>query len=189
MGPWLNRIGRKMNRLTLEQLDLQPHDSVLEVGFGGGELLAMILASTAGEVHGVDISKPMVARARRRFRRHERLHVHRASAEALPLPDAAFDKACSVNNIYFWSDPAAVMAEFTRVLRPGGRLAICFEPAYELRKWPGHEHGFRLYEGHDVQRLFAEAGFGKVRGRWGSGRKPDRFLCLSAARLGAERDA
>src|SRR3546814_5270861 len=37
---------------------------------------------------------------------------HRASAEALPLPDAAVDKACSVNNIYFWGDPAAAMAEF-----------------------------------------------------------------------------
>lgn len=189
MGPWLDRIGRKMNRLTLEQLNVQPHENVLEVGFGGGGLLAMLLASTSGEIHGVDISKPMVKRAGRRFRRHDRLHLHRASAEALPLPDAVVDKACSVNNIYFWSDPAGVMAEFARVIRPGGRLAICFEPAYELRKWPGHEHGFRLYEGHDVQRLFTEAGFGKVTGRWGSGRKPDRFLCLSAARLGGEKDA
>src|SRR3546814_564532 len=114
---------------------------------------------------------------------------HRASAEALPLPDAAVDKACSVNNIYFWGDPAAAMAEFARVIRPGGRLAICFEPADELRKWPGHEYGFRLYEGHEVHRLFAEAGFDKVVGRWASGRKPDRFLCLSAIRLGAERGA
>lgn len=178
-----------MNRLTLKQLDLQPHDSVLEVGFGGGGLLAMILASTSGEVHGVDISRPMVQRASRRFRRHGRLYLHRASVEALPLPDAAVDKACSVNNIYFWGDPAAAMAEFARVIRPGGRLAICFEPADELRKWPGHEYGFRLYEGHEVHRLFAEAGFDKVVGRWASGRKPDRFLCLSAIRLGAERGA
>lgn len=188
-GPWLNRIARRMNRLTLEQLDLRSHDSVLEVGFGGGGLLGMILQGTSGEVHGVDISEPMVKRARRRFRRDERVHIHRASAEALPLPDAAIDKACSVNNIYFWDEPAGVMAEFARVIRPGGRLVICFEPAYELRKWPGHEHGFRLYEGHDVQRLFAEAGFDKVVGRWGTGRKPDRFLCLSATRLGAERGA
>src|SRR3546814_19797747 len=81
----------------------------------------MILASTSGELHGVDISRPMVQRASRRFRRHGRLHLHRASAEALPLPDAAVDKACSVNNIYFWGDPAAGMAEFARVIRPGGR--------------------------------------------------------------------
>ena len=189
MGPWLNRIARRMNRLTLEELGLQPQDDVLEVGFGGGELLGALLDSTSGEVHGVDISKAMVKRAERRFRRYGHLHLHRASAEALPLPDGAVGKACSVNTIYFWSDPAGVMAEFARVIRPNGRLAICFEPAYELRTWPGHEHGFRLYEGHDVQRLFTEAGFGKVTGRWGTGRKPDRFLCLSAIRLGAEKNA
>src|SRR3546814_7088810 len=69
IGPWLDRIGREMNRLTLKQLDLQQPDSVLEVGFGGGGLLAMILASTSGEVHGVGISRPLVQRARRRFPR------------------------------------------------------------------------------------------------------------------------
>lgn len=185
-GPWLNRIGRRMNRLTLQQLDVRRDDDVLELGFGGGGLLAMMLASTLGEVHGVDISNAMVKRARRRFRRQNRVHLYHASVEAMPLPDASVDKACSVNNIYFWPDPEAAMTEFARILRPGGRLAICFEPADELRKWPGHEHGFRLYEGHEVQRLFAGAGFGKVEAGWGSGRKPDRFLCLSATRLGAQ---
>ena len=178
-----------MNRLTLNALDLHPHDRVLEVGFGGGDLLAAILAATSGEVLGVDISEAMVERARRRFRRLEHVELHHGSAADLPGPDASVDKACSVNNIYFWPDPEAVMAEFARVLRPGGRLVICFEPADELRKWPGHLYGFRLYEGHEVQRLYAEAGFGEVAARWGTGRKPDRFLCLSATRLGAERDA
>src|SRR3546814_16838938 len=107
----------------------------------------------------------MVQRASRRFRRHGRLHLHRASAEALPLPDAAVDKACSVNNIYFWGDPAAAMAEFARVIRPGGRIAICFEPADVMRKWPGHEYGFRLHEGPEVTRLCSETGCEKVGGK------------------------
>ena len=175
--------------MTLEQLDLRPREDVLEVGFGGGALLGMILASTTGEVHGVDISDAMVRRARRRFRRCDRLFLDHASAEALPVPEASVDKACSVNALYFWSDPAAAMAEFARVIRPGGRLVLCFEPARELRKWPGHEYGFRLYEGHQVQRLLAESGFGGFEAEWGTGRKPDRFLCLSATRLGAERGA
>src|SRR3546814_17556416 len=142
-----------MNRLQLKQLDLQQHDSVLEVGFGGGGLLAMILASTSGEVHGVDISRPMVQRASRRFRRHGRLHLHRASAEALPLPDAAVDKACSVNNIYFWGDPAAAMAEFARVIRTGGRPAICFDQADDVRTWQGPGYGLRPIGGAEGQRL------------------------------------
>ena len=52
-----------MNRLTLEQLDVQPRDRVLEVGFGGGDLLANALAITRAEIVGIDISEAMVARA------------------------------------------------------------------------------------------------------------------------------
>ena len=177
-----------MNRLTLEQLDLQPRDRVLEVGFGGGDLLANALAITRAEIVGIDISEAMVARAKRRFRRFDRLSLYETSADSLPLADASIDKACSVNNIYFWADPARVMAEFARVVRPGGTLAICFEPADELRKWPGHRFGFRLFEAGEVERLMRGAGFGPVTTVEGAGRKPDRFLCLSARRLGAEKE-
>jgi ubiquinone/menaquinone biosynthesis C-methylase UbiE len=107
-----------MNRLTFAQLEVRPGDTVLEVGFGGGGLLAMILDATEGEVTGVDLSEVMVARARRRFANVPRLRLHVGSVDALPLANASVDKACSVNNIYFWPDPAAAMAELARVLRP-----------------------------------------------------------------------
>jgi arsenite methyltransferase len=185
IGAWLDRIGRAMNLLAFEQLDLVPADRVLEVGFGGGELLRFLLDATSAPVIGVDVSKAMVRRARRRFRREigsGRLQVLEGSIDRLPLPDASIDKACSVNNLYFWSDPAAAMAEFARVIRPGGRLVICFEPPEELRKWPGHSFGFRLYDADAVSKLAAGAGFGNIRIASGTGRNPDHFLCLSAER-------
>src|SRR3546814_18171442 len=45
IGPWLDRIGREMNRLTLTQLDLPPHDSGWEVGFGVGGRVAKLSPS------------------------------------------------------------------------------------------------------------------------------------------------
>ena len=168
-----------MNRLVLEQLELRGDEHVLEVGFGGGAMLAMLMDATTGRLVGVDVSEAMVARARRRFRRHTRVILYRASVEKLPLEDASVDKACSVNNLYFWPDPAAGMAELRRVLDPAGRLAIAFEPAEELRKWPGHRHGFRLFEEDEVRRLMEEAGFVNIRRAEGRGRRPDRFICLT----------
>lgn len=182
MGSWLDRISRRMNALAIERLDLRPNDRVLEVGFGGGDLLGRILAATEAEVAGVDASKAMVARARRRFRREARLTVAHASAETLPFPDGAFDKAVSVNSLYFWPDPPRAFSGFARVLKPGGRLVLCFEPAEELRKWPGHVHGFRLYEVAEVRALLESSGFETLEEAWGEGRKPDRFCCLSATR-------
>ena len=171
-----------MNRLVVEQLDLRGDEDVLEVGFGGGGLLAMLLDSTQGRIVGVDLSPAMVKRARRRFRGHLRVAIYQASVERLPIDDASVDCACSVNNLYFWTDPAAAMAELGRVLVAGGRLAIAFEPPEELRKWPGHRYGFRLYEEAEVRRLMEGAGLVDIRCAEGRGRKPDRFLCLTGVR-------
>lgn len=183
LGSWLDRISGRMNLLVLAELDPRPAETVLEVGFGGGALLAAVLDRGA-EAIGADVSEAMVARARRRF--GKRARIERAPVEALPFADGAADKAASVNNIYFWSDPAAAMAELARVVRPGGLVAIAFEPPEELRKWPGHRHGFRVWSEAQVRALMDEAGFAPVRAAWGSGRKPDRFLCLTGRRRGAQ---
>jgi arsenite methyltransferase len=188
IAPWLDRISRPMNRLALQALAPERCDSILEIGFGGGALLRDILRATDRDVHGVDISAVAVARARRRFRRERgRLHLACASAEQLPLGDAAVDKAVSVNSLYFWPDIAAALAELARVVRPGGRLVLCFEPPEELRKWPGHVHGFHAYAAEDLIALAAAAGFVDPQLTSGTGRKPDFFLCLSLRR-GPDRE-
>ena len=156
---------------------------------GGGGLLAAILAATAGPVWGVDVSAAMVARGRRRFAGIGRLRLIEASVERLPLASASIDKACSVNNLYFWPDPGAAMRELGRVVRPGGTLSIAFEPPEELRKWPGHRFGFRLFAEPEVRRLMEEAGFDPVRRAEGRGRKPDFFLCLTGERAGGQAAA
>jgi arsenite methyltransferase len=175
-----------MNRLALEQLGPGRSDRLLEIGFGGGDLLAGLLAATDGRVFGADVSEAMLARARRRFRRQAgRLGLILASVEKLPLADGSIDGAVSVNSLYFWPDMAAAMAELARLVRPGGRLVLCFEPPEELRKWAGHRYGFRLLEVEEVTALMEGAGFRRVRAVWGKGRRPDRFCCLSAEQCDA----
>jgi arsenite methyltransferase len=182
----MDRISGPMNRLALAELGARAQDRVLEVGFGGGALLRSLLDATSGQVVGVDVSDAALARARRRFAAElgeGRLLLLRASAEALPIPNSSVDKAVSVNSLYFW--PEGALAEIARVVEPGGRLSLCFEPPEELRKWPGHRYGFRLLEVGAVRELMESAGFGDLGEAWGSGRKPDRFCCLSGTRLGA----
>jgi SAM-dependent methyltransferase len=166
-----------MNRLAITLVAPAPGERVLEIGFGGGGLLRMMRMAGA-QVAGVDVSEAMVRRLRG-------FDVHVASAERLPFGEARFDSAVSLNSLYFWPDPHGAFAEIARVVRPGGVLVIGFEPPEELRKWPGHRHGFRLFDVAEVKALMEEAGFGKIEESWGTGHKPDRFCCLSATRIGA----
>jgi SAM-dependent methyltransferase len=166
-----------MNAVALDELALVPGERFLEIGFGGGALLRAA-ESIGVKVSGVDLSEAMVRRAKS-------LDVHVASAEALPFENGYFDKAASLNSLYFWPDPERALAEIARVLRPGGRLLLGFEPAAELRKYKGHVHGFRLFDVAEVRALMEGAGFGNLAVRWGRGRKPDLFCCLSGTLNGA----
>ncbi len=186
IAPWLDRISAPVKALVLGQIDVQPDDVVLEAGFGGGGLLAMIHARTAGEVIGIDPSEAMVDRARRRMRKLARLRLHVAGVESIPLADASVDKACSVNNLYFWSHPEAGMRELVRVTRPGGRIIIAFEPPEALRKWPGHRFGFRVWEIDEVRQLMEQVGLDDIRAAEGAGRASDRFCCLTGERIAPE---
>ena len=181
IAPWLDRINQGMNRLALQLLAPRPEDRIGEVGFGGGALLAMMLAHRPAELIGVDISEEVVARGRRRFAGEARIMT--GSAESLPLGDEAVDAACSLNSIYFWEDPLRAMREFARVLRPSGRLVLGFEAPETLRAWPGHRFGFRVYDAPEVVRLAAAAGFGNVEVHEGREPKFGKIYCVKAERL------
>lgn len=175
-----------MNLLALRLVDVRPADSVLEVGFGGGNLLAAILAKQPRQAIGVDLSEEMAARGRRRFQSriaNGQAKILAGSVDRLPLADASADKACSLNSIYFWKDPGLAMRELARVVRPGGTLVLGFEAPETLRAWPGHRYGFRIWEPDEVIALAVGAGFGKAEVHEGLEPKFGKIYCVKVERL------
>jgi SAM-dependent methyltransferase len=107
----------------------------------------------------------MVARAQSRHRaavEAGRARFLEGSADALPLADAALDKAASVNALYFWPDLAPVMRELARALKPGGRLVLGFQTDDAVRSWPGHVHGFHAWPDACVKAAVTGAGLSLV---------------------------
>ena len=114
---------------------------VLDVGCGTGRLAAL-LAGAGAEVVGVDLSPAMLAVAAQRA--PGRLAC--ADAARLPLPDASVDAAVTVATLEFTHDPAAVLAEMARVVRPGGRVvAAVLNPRspWGLLDRPGRREPYR----------------------------------------------
>ena len=93
---------------------------VLDVATGPGWVAAHA-AQRGASVVGIDIAEAMIARARDAY---PGLECRRADAHELPFPDASFDAVVGNLAVMHLSRPERAMAEFTRVLGPGGRLAL-----------------------------------------------------------------
>ena len=93
---------------------------LLDVGCGTGRFTAAF--ETAGaHVVGIDRDPDMLARAQQRTR-EARLLV--GDAHQLPIDDNSVDVAVATTLLEFASDPDGVLDELTRVVRPGGRIAV-----------------------------------------------------------------
>jgi ArsR family transcriptional regulator len=123
-----------------------PDTRLLDVGTGTGRVLEL-LAERFGQGLGVDASKAMLALARSRLARAGLTHcaVRLADMYRLPLADASFDTAVLQMVLHYAEDPAGVLGEVARVLRPDGRL-IVIDLARHARddlatklahRWPG----------------------------------------------------
>jgi ubiquinone/menaquinone biosynthesis C-methylase UbiE len=160
----MNHHNAAINRFAVERLQLRADDRVLEIGFGGGLTIPLIL-SKAHSVVGVDRSRTAVEAARRAFGDQVsagRAEFHDGSAEALPAPDAAFDKACTVNTIYFWASLERGFAEIRRVLAPGGRLAVGFLPDEPMSRLKMPADVFTLRSEAEVTGALERVGFSQV---------------------------
>jgi len=168
MASLLNEGNRSLLDAALDAAAPTAGDRVLDVGFGGGYTLERLAALVGPErVAGVELSKAMISAMRDRC--GDALDLRLADAAALPFPDASFDIVLSVNTIYFWRDPARVLAETRRVLRPGGRLVLGYRSRLFLRWNPVSWFGFRLRGDREVARRLGEAGLAAEirRGRTG----------------------
>jgi SAM-dependent methyltransferase len=107
----------------LDAAGVGPRDRVLDVATATGlaAAAARARAGPAGRLLGADLSLPMLVRARDRL---GSTPVLGADGQALPFRPASFDVVLCHLGLSFFPSPDRGLAEFHRVLRPGGRLAV-----------------------------------------------------------------
>jgi SAM-dependent methyltransferase len=98
---------------------------VLDLGCGPG-IVSESLAHDAGQVVGLDLTPEMLKRASKRCTDagHANATFVLGNSKLLPFPTSSFDAVVTRSAIHHFDDPATVLAEVARILRPGGHLIV-----------------------------------------------------------------
>jgi SAM-dependent methyltransferase len=182
----LDRQIRAHGERALAALAPAEGERVLDLGCGCGDT-SLALARRVGPrgfVLGLDLSEPMLARARERAAAAglAQLAFRAADLQSDALEAEGFDAAYSRFGVMFFVEPELAFANVRRALRPGGRLAfVCWRPLAE-NEWvrvplaaaaahlpppkpppPGAPGPFSLSDAGRVERILARAGFEGIR--------------------------
>ncbi len=119
-------VWREGHASLLAPLDLRPGSRVLDYGSGPGfvtEGMAGIVGPT-GQAYGVDLNAHFVGNATKRNSKSSNISFHLVDGNRIPLADACVDRLLCKNVLEYVPDVKITLAEFRRVLEPGGRLLL-----------------------------------------------------------------
>ena len=135
LGPTYDRYARLLSfgqdprwrRFLVSRVPAGRDDVVLDVATGTAAVAVELARSTGCSVVGLDQSPEMLANARRRIERAglaARVELVEGSAARLPFEAETFDHLTFTYLLRYVADPAAVLGELVRVVRPGGTVAM-----------------------------------------------------------------
>lgn len=168
---------------------LQAPAKVLDIGCGGG-LLSNYLATKGHSVTGIDLSKSSLETAQK-YDQTKLVTFICADGTQIPLPDGSYDVVCAMDFLEHVEDPAKVVAEASRLLRPGGiffyhtfnRNFLSYLLVIKLMEWfvpntPKNLHILRLFiRPKELRRMMNSV---NLQSEWEGGIAPNifSFACL-----------
>ena len=173
-----------LNSPLLTAASISEQDRVLDIGCGNGQTTRLAARrASRGHAVGVDLSRPMLQRARAVAADEgiSNVRFDQGDAQVHPFPSGEFDVAISRGGVLFFADPVAAFANIARALRPGGRLAFTCPRDMSRQEWflvfmsallgrapepdtadPYAPGMFSLADPTRVRSVLTRAGFGEV---------------------------
>lgn len=162
-------------RIARLLMGLSPGDRVLDIACGPGNFSRAFAAAVGGSgmVVGLDASRTMLERGAEDLRRSglRNLALVRGDAAALPFVDRVFDGVCCFAALHLFEEPAIGLDEMTRVVAPGGRIALMtsvqrqLAPRGPLKPLTERMSGIRVFGQREIVDELRRRGFVDVHQR------------------------
>ena len=163
MAGEMHKTNISMTLKAIETMTIADNDVFLELGHGNAAHLNKILEAAQNvSYQGLDISELMNEEAQKlneKFVQNKQASFQLYDGTNLPYADATFSKIMTVNTLYFWQEPAKLLSELYRVLKPKGRLSIAFTQKESMERLPFTKYGFTMYDTEKVKGLVAATDF------------------------------
>ncbi|HET9177018.1 MAG TPA: class I SAM-dependent methyltransferase [Terriglobia bacterium] len=147
--------------LSLAPPGVEPTGSLLDVGCGPGNIALKVARRCRGlAVVGLDRSRNMVETARRMAAElglENRVFFQQASADRLPFSGGAFDFVLSNSVLHHLSDPARVLGEMLRVIKPDGSILLRDLRRPSRLAYPWHVRWYGRHYSGIMKRLFEDS--------------------------------
>lgn len=153
VGKNMNETNINMTLSTIDSLELEDNDSVLELGHGNCGHLQKLLA-TANNINyfGLEISKTMHEEAKA-INTTTQAEFLLYDGETIPFKNNSFNCVMSVNTIYFWSNPQKLITEIERVLKPNGICILTYANKEFMKNLPFVGDKFQLFGTKEMETL------------------------------------
>ena len=181
--PALGRVAKGVTGPGMEEeiriarllLGLGPGDGVLDIACGPGNFSRAFAAAVgdSGVVVGIDASPTMLERGAADLHSSGagNLFLIRGDAGALPFVDESFDAVCCFAALHLFAEPMQALDEMTRVLTPGGRIALMTSvqrqlgPRGPLRPLTERLSGMRVFGSDEIVEALQRRGYVDVHQR------------------------
>lgn len=141
-------IGEKMVRQhdpetlwTINLLELQQDENILELGCGAGYAMKLLLEQSAvNHVVGLDLSESVLRSASIRNRndiKKGRARLVKSDVNSLKFQSESFSKILSIHSIYFWDNLPKTISEIYRLLKPEGTTVLTLCDGKSGETWDG----------------------------------------------------
>lgn len=156
-----NNIGMVVN--AIENLAIRDNDFILELGHATGSHVKQILEKAVNVRYmGLEVSeemKNMATEINRSYLPFGLASFELYDGNKILCADQTFDHIISVNTIYFWQNPIALLKELCRVLKDGGTCVLTFADKSFMERLPFTKYNFTLYDIDTFNDLVLETDF------------------------------